>query len=108
MRQHAFRISHEKASLAVVLTIILSTIGFLSQKESIGDLSFLRFNDFDATPGIVPADLLRLGLYREDDFENEAGIVPPYWSCEHNICNVSTIWGPCYAPRGRTNWKKEV
>lgn len=59
------------------------------------------------TAGIVPKPLLG-SVYKTSDFVNQISRTPPFWECRGNSCNVSVVWGPCYAPKGRIHWTKEA
>ena len=57
--------------------------------------------------GPLPPDLFDLEVYHSDDFTNERGVRPPFWSNETRRRDHS--WGPCYAPISahRIHWKTE-
>lgn len=105
------RLSPEKICLAIALTAVFTCIGLVTVPESFGKRFQLRLvgaKDFETEAGIAPSALLSMGVYREVDFANEAGVVPAFWNCDGSACNVSTVWGPCYAPPGRVDWESEV
>jgi hypothetical protein len=73
---------------------------------------------------MVPENLLGT-LYQPTDFENELGIVPPFWTFDtdtntSNTTNTTNTtkynytisdpgsWGPCYVPETNIDWDKEI
>jgi hypothetical protein len=61
---------------------------------------------------IVPENLLGT-LYQPSDFENELGIVPSFWTFDNTTNHTYTkaqppSWGPCYVPKTKINWDKEI
>ena len=59
----------------------------------------------------VMKTLLQAGVYNEHDFENEMGIVPPYWSDLTHRSPVETTtaeWGPCFGTHQKVHWDKEI
>lgn len=96
-----------KVTIGVLMIGTLFLLGYVSLTDRF--TSFLQGMDwirYDEA-GIVPATLLGL-VYSMEDFRNEAGVVPPYWGCENNACNISSVWGPCYAPNERIDWESQV
>jgi len=102
-----------RVCLLTVITSTLFLLVYLSDKPRIDDaldrlVGGVVFEGDDGG-GIVPAELLRLHVYSQEDFVNEAGRVPSYWGCgAGGACNASDQWGPCYAPHDRVRWDQEV
>jgi len=103
--EDTLRRSRCRIGLLIVFTSTVVGLGYFWESPVV---NFSR-DGFEAVAGIVPQDLLRLNVYSEDrDFLNYEGVSPPFWDCSHQRCNISSIWGPCYAPHGPVDWEKEV
>jgi hypothetical protein len=66
-------------------------------------------NDWDS----VLKQLVEAGVYNSTrDFENELGVVPPYWQArrqpdDHHASKVME-WGPCYGTTTGIDWEAEI
>jgi hypothetical protein len=116
------------------MAVILGVLYWMDRSERLPFGATVSEQHWEKTPGnpeppltsievhsMVPDNLLGT-LYQPTDFENELGIVPPFWTFDNSNSNSSTTnatnqnytisdppsWGPCYVPETEINWDKEI
>mmetsp|Transcript_16231 Transcript_16231/g.30699 ORF Transcript_16231/g.30699 Transcript_16231/m.30699 type:complete len:553 (+) Transcript_16231:4385-6043(+) len=83
----------------------------------LGIISVVCFHDLCLSPlnsNLLQNDLAGKGVYDVNDFENNAGILVPYWNnglkktkVEFNGNKEGFAVGPCYLQKGDLNWPSE-
>lgn len=59
----------------------------------------------------LPQVLLERGIYQNDSFINEAGVVPAFWEGRSNrtfLRDRRNTYGPCYGYDTRIDWDAEI
>jgi hypothetical protein len=68
--------------------------------------------DSDLTYGPLMDILMKNKAYSENDFVNDVGIIPPYWTDgtipKHPSETTTESLGPCFLSRDSKQWDKEV
>ena len=120
------------ALFALTTVVVLALVSFLSDADFAKTLLFRGNNNHIHGDGVVlhtqvasgstgdhilklPEILLRKGIYSNDSFVNEAGVVPAYWQGEkihHSLVvrQPSTSYGPCYSYDSDhpVDWEAEI
>lgn len=56
-------------------------------------------------------ELIALGVYKDHDFINDLGIIPPYWGNVTDLLPLETTtkeWGPCFGSHDHVDWETEI
>lgn len=113
------------------MAVVLGVLYWMDRSERLPFGSVVSEQHWEKTPdnpdlpltsievhSMVPENLLGT-LYQPTDFENELGIVPPFWTFDNNNNTTNATdhnytlsdppsWGPCYVPESKINWDKEI